>query len=460
MMRINKRFKIIGIILVFVILASLVICLKFARMAQRPNILFITIDALRPDHLSCYGYKRNTSPNLDRFSKENLMFTQAISQSTFTPPSVSSILTSTYPSMHGVSSFGNSLKPGLITLPEILKENGYYLSLISGRGRLTEFLPELEKEFDTYIPSNADFKTADKVTQYAIKWLRANRKKRFFLWLFYLDPHASYRPPSPYNKMYVNDEFAKVNNKSIPIADESMRQSYAYKVIPRITAEKGITDVNYYISQYDGEISFTDSQIGRLLTELEGLGLYDNTVIIITSDHGESLGEHDFYFWHTHSVYEEIIRVPLIMRYKAIGENKIINRQVQSIDIMPTILDAAKIKTPKQARGTSLLPLIKKGKYNVRYAFSEVETGEARLKSIRTEDWKLIYNTKKNEYELYNLRDDPQELKNLVGTEKTQFRFLKDELHSWVQKTHSASITEEQVLDEATKEKLRSLGYL
>lgn len=451
----NKRQKLFVFLLAFSIVIY-GICFFCVNRPRNLNVILITIDALRPDHLSCYGYKRNTSPNIDKLAKEGVIFTQAVSQASLTPPSIFSILTSTYSNTHGVYDFGEIMNSALITLPEILKDNGYYLVLISGRGRLAEFrFPKLEEKFDIFYPSNINYITADEITKNAIEWLRLNKSKRFFLWLFYLDPHTPYKPPFPYNKEYVNDEFAKENNKYIPIADESRNQFDGYGVIPRITAIKDITDINYYISQYDGEIRFVDSQLGAVFTELKRLNLYDNTIIVITSDHGESMGEHDFYFVHGQNLFDELLKVSLIIRYRGIGKNKRISRQVQSIDIMPTILDIIRIKIPKEVAGVSLLPLIKKGQYYAKYAFSE----KRGCVSIRTENWKLIYSVEENQYSLYNLKDDPEETNNLDDIEKSKFQFLKNELHKWMEK-QSKITTQKRVLDEATKEKLRSLGYV
>lgn len=457
-----KKYKIIIIILIFIISVSGIIYLKNAYTDFRPNILFINADALRADHLSCYGYKRNTSPNIDKLAKEGLMFTQAISQSSFTPSSIFSILTSVYPASHGVFNFGVTMNPDLVTLPEILKNRGYYLGLISGRGRLSEFhFPEVEKIFDIYYPpSNAEIIKADEVSRDAIKWLRANKKKKFFLWLYYLEPHTPYRPPPPYNKLFINNRVAKENNKYVPIDNESMNRFNGYKVIPKITAVKNITNINYYISQYDGEISFVDDQLGVVFAEMKRLNLYDNTIIIFTSDHGESMGEHDFYFVHGDNLYDELLKVPLIIRYKSIGENKVINTQVQSIDIMPTILDVIGIKMPKQIVGQSLLLLSKKGKYEDKYALSELVNGGSEMESIRTGNWKLIYSAKQDRYELYNLEDDPGELKNLANTDKIQTEFLRRELHNWMKKAQSKIATQKKVLDETSQRKLQSLGYV
>lgn len=425
---------------------------------QSPNIILITIDALRPDHLSCYGYKRNTSPNIDKLTEEGVMFSQVISQGPWTPPSIFSIITSMYPNIHGVYDYGMPINANITNLFEILKmKECYYMGSINGRGELAEFnFSSLKEYFDTFYPSTNQYILANEVSQNAIEWLRSNKRKKFFLWLFYLDPHAPYRPPSPYDKLYLRDEFAKEYNKHVPISNKTVDLYDGYGVIPKIAAVKDITDINYYISQYDGEIRFVDEQIGKVLNELKVLNLYDNTLIIISSDHGESMGEHNYYFVHGHGLYDEWLRVPLIIRHKSLPNNIIIDRQVQSIDIMPTILDIARKNVPEGLAGISLLPLIQKGKYPNIYAFSEVEGEE----SIRTENWKLIYNRESNGYQLYNLKDDPGELRNLVDERRLEFQLLQNKLHNWLNRTQPKAEKQKQILDEETRMKLRSLGYL
>ena len=237
-------------------------------------------------------------------------------------------------------------------------------------------------------------------------------------------------------------------------------------VIPLHIAERGITNVEYYIAQYDGGISFTDEQIGVLLEELEELGLDRKTIIILTADHGEAMGEHNVYFTHGGFLYNEFIKVPLIFKYSNILPTaKVINHQVGLIDIMPTLLDILGIQIKTEVSGISFLPMILKGKsHSSRIIFSELFTpvGEPKstLKSLRIAGWKLIYNSSNEKYELYNLRADPQELNNLVEIKKEQFEFLKAKLEEWMNRPRPNVIPVSRKLAEEEKERLRSLGYL
>lgn len=464
--RFNKEQKLFIILLSFII--AIFVCIysiDYLNYTKNLNVLFINLDALRPDHLGCYGYKRDTSPNIDKLAKEGVIFTQAISQSSYTPCAIYSILTSVYPYLHGVYNFGTAMNPGLQTLPGVLKDKGYYLGLISGRGKLAEFhFPEFEIKFDTFYPNDINYLSADKVTKNAINWLRLNKEKKFFLWLYYLEPHTPYKPPAPYNKLYVNDEFMEKNKKNIPISDNPNELYDGYGAIPRVTAVKSITDANYYISQYDGEIRFTDEQIGKVLAELKKLNLYNKTLIIITSDHGEFMGEHNFYFIHCVHLYDPVIKVPLIFKCSnMLPEGKTIYQQIGHIDIVPTILDLLGIKTRIKTSGISLYSmLLKDKKHPSRIIFSEfIDKKKIIVTSLRTGKWKLIYNSLNQKYELYDLKNDPEELINLVEIEKNIFRPLKQILEKYAKNRSLLKKTNQnQFLDEKTKKKLKSLGYL
>jgi len=252
-----------------------------------------------------------------------------------------------------------------------------------------------------------------------------------------------------------------------------------FGVIPKHVAENNIMDVSYYISRYDGKIHVSNDFVGLLLEELKRLNLYDNTLIILIADHGESLGEHNFYFRHGYTLYDITLKVPLIIRYsKIIPKNKTIDYQVRLIDVMPTIMDILKVKNKKYKDivGKSLMPVILgKEEFPEQYAFSD----NGFIFSIRSENWKLIYIDREmiknypwsifylDDYELYDLKNDPLETENLVETEREIFLTLKKELDEYInqarfyQKKFSSEISKELgEIDEETKEKLRSLGYV
>lgn len=417
------------------------------------SVLLITIDALRPDHLGCYGYKRNTSPNIDRVAKEGALFTQAISTVAQTIPSLTSIATSTYLSTNGIFSNDMALDEPVFSLPNILRNNGYYTGFISGRGFLGNFLKGAFNASENYdIPAN-------QITAKAIEWISENNGQPFFLWLHYRDPHAPYRPPEPYKSKYLNDNIYR-QNKQVPIALSQTYFPFCKNTIPAHAAQAAIKDIDYYISQYDGAISFTDEQIGILLRKLDGLGLAKRTLIVITADHGEYLGEHNFYFAHG-GLYDAVLKVPLIFKCPGrIPEGRIIQQQVSSVDITPTILKLLKIRSNRKMEGENLFLGFDKWR-NRRFAFSEfMHIRGISMKSIRTDQWKLIYDLINSEYRLYDLKRDPEESVDLARVRISILKSLKHKLEKWMGRETPDKPFTVVTADEQTKNRLKSLGYI
>lgn len=422
-----------------------------------PNIILVTIDALRPDHMSCYNYQRNTTPFIDKLAKEGIIFTQAISNASWTVPSMPSMFTSTYPHVHRVYTHGQRIDPTIPTLAEMLKAKGYVTKAVLNRG--FKDIKGIERGFDVFYFTF----TATDMTQMAKKWLAEEKKEPFFLWLHYNDVHGPYNPPPPYDKIYLGK-----------LSDEEVKNEYFWVKspysMPIQVAENRLThkDLEYYISQYDGAIRFIDEQIKELYISLELLALSKNTVFIITADHGESLGEHKNYFCHG-ALYDEVLNIPLIIRYDTLFPKvSRINDQVQSIDILPTILDIVGVRKNKYIKGESLLPLIK-GEERKRdsYVFLEHIRPDRNFiqLAIRTKNWKLIQEmdlTGKNKiFELYDLRNDKKELFNIAGVNNKIFKILKEKIDDWdkvVMSTVKSFIAPH--LDKDTKEKLKSLGYM
>ncbi|MBA3064093.1 sulfatase-like hydrolase/transferase, partial [Candidatus Woesearchaeota archaeon] len=362
--------------------------------------------------------------------------------------------------LHGVRGWGDYINPLILTLAQVLKNNGFYTGAICAHDFFVSILG-LEGGFDT-VSKGGDL-TAENITREAVLWLEKNKDKKFFLWLHYFDPHEPYKPPVHIKIEPENVRF-KDDDKQVPILNERPSDPDMYGGLGGIAeyaVVEGRRDRGYYILLYDKEIKYVDEQIGILLKNLEELGLDKNTLIIITADHGEALGEHNLYFTHGRFLYDELLKVPLIMVGEFLPKNKIIKTQVELIDIFPTIMDILRIGYNKRGiDGVSLLPIIysknKNDKYWESYAFSEFED----KKSIRSPEWKLIYTSGNEEYELYNLKEDPQELNNLADIEKDQFKLMKAKLEEWMFRAKENISSSIKPLDEETKEKLRSLGYL
>ncbi|MDO8602527.1 MAG: sulfatase [Candidatus Omnitrophota bacterium] len=455
----NKR-KYKYFIFFMAILLIAVIALNFFKKIKRPNIILITIDAVRADHLSCYGYGRFTTPNIDKLAAGGALFLQAIAPSTDTYYSVPAIITSTYSHYHGIKDKRNALVNPLVpTFAEILSKNNYCTGLFSN-GYSFSHIKGVDRGFGTFVV-NGNI-AADELTNISLKWLKSKGKRNFLLWIHYLEPHAPYTPPFPYGTLYIKDKF-NTNDKNISIGSSDKTWG-GLKIIPYIVAQNNITSVNYYISQYDGEIKFVDEQIGVLLDKLKVLKLDKNTLIVITADHGESLGEHNRYFQHGGMPFDALLHVPLVFKYEPLAlKDKKITRQVSSADIFPTILEILKIKCPKAIYGKSLLGLIQgKTKNRDPYIFIKAQIIDHNLAySLRTEKWKLIYSTKDKKYYLYDLKNDKDELNDVKDIKKAEFKFLSKKLDEWRDREESVVFSvDTPSFDRDAIEKLKSLGYL
>jgi arylsulfatase A-like enzyme len=452
----NFLIRTIFIFTIFIILFIIFFKTRQFNLTSRPNIIFITLDSLRADHLGCYNYKRNTSNNIDLLSTKGVKFTQAITQATWTTSSISSLITSFYPNHELIEQgYISKHQPNLI---RILKNNGYSTILFSGNSIISMTFEDIKTDFDIF---NVTQNKADKILQLAVDWIEKIRKTPFFLWVYFEEPHYPYTPPSDYYNNFINDNLYV--HKNVPILEDDgiHNEYYSFRVIPRCVAEHGITDIGYYIAKYDGQIKFADEQIGKLLDLLHKKNIENNTLIILFSDHGELLGEHNFYFNHSHYVYEGLIRVPLLIIFpRRIPRNKIIQRTVQLIDIYPTVLDIVGIKNNRNIEGKSFLPLIMgKSDHHIFYTFSETAFWPS-PRCIRTDEWKLIYNRKRENYELYNLKEDPKETNNLINERSDIANSLKQQLERWSQNAKTNLLYKKDNLSENEKLKLKSLGYI
>jgi len=452
----SKNKLALTILLSFFIMSSL-----FAD--NEKNVILITADTLRADHLSCYGYPLPTTPNIDKLSKEGILFLSTRAPIPTTSPAHASIMTSLYPHNHKVVINLAPIDKNTKTLAEILQDNGYLTAAVVSAWPLKKGRSGLERGFhfyeDTFRSSYKTFQAeqlANKATDKALKWLHQNKKKKFFLWVHYFDPHYPYR------------EHSKQNNLSIKLKKKSEKQRMRKR-------EKN----NY---KYDREIAFMDFHIGRLLNAINEWQLASNTIVIFTADHGESLGEHN-YSGHGKYLYEPSLHIPLIIKEHTISPNrKVINNEVSLLDIMPTILDLLDIPNSLPLAGSSLVPVILENKEtdnNIAY-FMTFKTNLSnfpilgKLKrghfaksfpdriSLIKDEVKFIYSAKNNKLELYNLNKDVSEQANLAMENIKLAKKLKSELILWFNRTKSSSLMKNKyiLLNEEDIEKLKSLGYI
>ncbi len=395
-----------------------------------PNVVLITIDTLRADHLGCYGYKQIKTPNIDGLAADGARFSRAFTPVPVTLPAHSAMLTGTYPMFSGVHDFAaNRLSTRQATLATILKQAGYSTGAVVASAVLDSRFG-LNNGFDFYY-DHFDFSRLEEanldqmerpgnvVADLALDWLGKNAQKKFFLWMHLYDPHYPYNPPEPFRREYATHP-------------------------------------------YDGEIAFADEQVGRLLRFLKAKGLYRNTVIVLAGDHGESLGEHGEKT-HGFFIYNATLHVPLIVHLPGESASTIVSDSVSLIDIMPTVLGAVGLQIPSTVQGQSLLPVMR-GKsadrdrtlYNESF-LARIHFNWSELRGAENVRYHFIDAPKA---ELYDLASDPGELRNLLADKKAVSEEMRAKLAGLI-RDYSAGkeMAEKTGLDPALMERLKSLGY-
>ncbi len=460
----------------FISFISFFIADTYAKNLSRPNIVLITLDALRPDHLSCYGYERKTSPNIDRLAEEGILFTQAIAQSSHTYCSIPSIIFSRYLPFYEInfnvdSEIRYRVKKNVTSLIEILRDSGYTVGLFLRKsGNLFSiYLGVSAYANEIVIALNNRCKDSESLTHWALKFIERSKNTPFFIWIFYYPPHAPYIPPPYLQDLFIGDSIYKKQIKEYDMLSISSEMYHSFgREIPMEAYLEPHKEYAYYIAQYDGYIRYIDELIGRIINELKKLNLYKDTLIIINSDHGELMGEHGRYFCHGELLYEPLIKVPLIMRYKSFPQGEKISTQIELIDLVPTILDILDISIPETFQGESFLDVIlgKRNKHK-KYAFSILE--DYRI-SLRTSKYKLIknirstpfeekLNLKPPKYELYNIQNDSLEINNVSQKYPEIVKEFEKVLKEFMEKiTFEEETRKEDTVREL--ERLKSLGYV
>jgi arylsulfatase len=455
------------------------------------NVILIVIDALRARNLSCYGYPVETSPNIDNLAREGVLFDNAYCCVPATDPSLTTIFSGKYPISHGIINHGSKVteeeirefnRTGTILLPEILKSRGYATVAIDWLGRwhrrgYTQYgvnedkfrawlfallgrfrtsghgvasrrfsepsatLPiptplfKILRQFGV-IRHKEDAKT---LTDRAIGVIRENRDRNFSLFIHYWDTHTPYMSPRRYVKSHRKaeaDGSQTIEEMLNQIGNLESRNYIRYCM-------KGAKKTSEAIARYDGAIAFVDDEIGRLVEALRKTGILDQTLIMVTSDHGESLTEHGIYFTH-HGLYDETIHVPLIVRADGLPKNKRVKGLVQHVDVAPTILEFLDIETEIAFDGKSLLPLIFDETRRLRPAIYIEEAQVERKRAIRTDEYKYISALSEEDAicrwcgcvhggmeELYDLKRDPEETNNIITENPDVANVLRKQLSDW-----------------------------
>ena len=429
---------------------------------DKPNVILVVIDTQRADHLSCYGYNRDTSPTLNKIAQEGLLFETAISQSSWTWPATATILTGLYPYTHGVTSDERSfLDDSIITLSELLQENHFTTVGISANFLISKG-KNFNQGFETFIEMpwiSSKASKAEDINHKFYEWLETNKNFQFFAYLHYMDPHDRYSAPGKYQNMFASD----YEGENDFIINGNVHPLWEAINFNKKEVEYTEADIEHLMALYDGEIRYWDSQFSALLERLKKLNVLTKTIIIVTSDHGEEFLEHGK-LRHGLQLYDESIRVPLIIWNPEFIKRGRIEEQVETVDIYPTICKILGIEIPGEIQGKSLFPVTELKSLSP-YAYSQTEhafifgKGRVMKNSIRTTKWKLIFTPFENKYELYSILDDENEKTDLFANHPIGVK-LKDKLEQWVEKTTKLNSGKRQGIDRATLEKLRSLGYI
>ena len=365
--------------------------------AAKYNLLLISIDTCRADHLTCYGYNRDTSPHLDQLAREGVLFENLTAAASWTVPSHMSMFTALYPSVHGVESGSARLGEGVPTLAQILAQRGYVTAaFVTGPSLNHRF--GFDRGFQTYddftvsrLFDNVDIReggfdhvvTDPVITHLATQWLQKHSRENFFLFLHYWDCHDDYIPPSPFNKKFDPAYSGKEHGRYILFRQDEL------------AAHISVMDLAHLVALYDGEIAHTDEHVGKILQLLEALQLSEKTLVIVLSDHGEAFLEHGKLL-HANSLYEEELHVPLIMRLPGvIPAGKRIVGNVSHVDLLPTALGLLRQQAcPTQIQGIDLSPMILGDKpVPERLIYSKLAYNGYNLSSVRWGSHKLLGTT-------------------------------------------------------------------
>lgn len=409
------------------------------------DVILISIDTLRASHLGCYGYGKPTTPHLDRFREDAVLFGEAIATAPSTLASHASMMTSLLVRQHGASNdLQHALLPRFLTVAGVFRRHGYHTVSFNDGGQVSAELG-IGNGFDLYQSSRPTdhYHFADIVGQ-AIGWLQANPPGRLFLFLHTYEVHHPYTPARRFL-----DLMEPPYHGPLPAGATDMATLSA---INEGRLQAGPRDRAHVVATYDAEIRSMDEAFGRLLAFLRSRGRYDAALIVFTADHGEEFDEHGTLGWHAHTLYDELLRVPLLVKFPY-GEHagKTVASQVRVIDIAPTLVAALGWPMPEQFRGADLTPLVLGRAAAPRFAVSRFDS--LPTAAIRTSSWKLIGGR------LFDLRSDPAEACDVARQHPEIVRFLKLRLAALEAERPAASGPRVELTAEE-RDRLRSLGYL
>ncbi len=437
---------------------------------NRTNVLLVTIETTRADHLSAYGYARDTSPSLERLAAGGVLFARHSTVSPRTNPSLASLMTASYPHEHGVRNLLLPLEPENRTLAEVLRGAGYATGAIQTHPRLVK-ASGLAQGFGDYDDDVRSHPLADQACRAAASWIGGASKgsRPWFLWIHLMDPHWTYEPPPPWRTRYAPDD-------PRPFALYDDLRSHRATIGPVIFRNRMPADeVASFAALYDAEIRFTDEAIGALVDAVRASGPQGRTLIVVTADHGESLGEHDYFFEHGDLGTEPEIHIPLILSLPGtIRPGTRVEATERSIDVAPTILDLLGLPAEPSFRGTTLRPLVEGTASEDRPCFGETDKSfheentrreiqgvAGKWRWLRRGRYKIVFvphATAPAEWKLYDLETDPGELRDAGDATPEIRERLRSELSAWMAEDRQPE--RDYHISPETRDQLRSLGYV
>ena len=427
--------------------------------AAAPNVILISIDTLRADHLGCYGYARSTSPSLDRLASEGVVLTDVSAPSPWTRPSHASLLTGLYPSRHGVKTPAHGLSSAVATLAEHFAAAGYATKAIVNSEHLDERFGLLRgfaafdyvSEWSRWPPWRKRIvDSADVITDRALRELAAAGERPFFLFLHYYDPHSDYAPPGDYARLFVGPYEGPLDGDTEQLLE-----------IQRTKRPLRREDRDHLVDLYDAEIRQLDAQLARLFAFLDEHGLTRSTIVAVTSDHGEEFLDHGSVL-HGHTLYQELLAVPLILRGPGVAVGRRVSAVASLVDVPPTLLSLAGLSPLSEVDGLDLSTqwTLDPPEPTDRAVFAEADSKNAQpdvKRMVRSGRWKLCYDRLEKKAQLYDLAADPMEQVDVSESNREIVAELEARLERFMR--GERSVAQPIVVPPAARERLRSLGY-
>jgi len=431
------------------------------------NVLLVTIDTLRADHLGAYGYARNTSPAIDALARRGTVFEQAYTFWPKTRGSFVMMFTGKLPSQNGYATTHPMLLDFNPTIASVLKDAGYATAAAVDNPNVAA-QHGYSKGFDSYretwqeqaLASETDRAAA--ITADAIRFIGGARADRpFFLWIHYVNPHAPYTPPAPFDAAFL--DAASGEGPRLPVVNGF------HGGVPQQWAVPGKDRSGFYVAQYDGEIGAADREVGRVLEALRASPSADHTLVVLTSDHGESLGEHDYYFDHGEDLFDPSLRIPLIVVQPGAAAGRRSAELASTLDVFPTILDALKVSYPPDLAGRSLLPVVE-GRSGPERS-TVFAQNERHLTAVLDARFKLVETPSESGVRraLYDRKVDPGENRDVSRAQPSELQTRGEELDRFRQEADRVTEATRRRIGEAPGparmtaeacEKLKTLGYV